>query len=158
MPVGELAKPARCQRMRFLRITKVGDRVALQAVRAALQDDELGLGIVDVGFDQLPGLVELLVPGARRHRDIQLGAGRGAGAGLVDGPGSRVEKASVFVQVRKYQVGIVFESVEDTVAVMRVDIDIGDAAQAVLLAQVLDRDAAIVEHAKTCRVLPARVV
>ena len=39
-----------------------------------------------------------------------------------------------------------------------IDVDIGNPFNPVLLAQVLDRDAAIVEHAKTSRHMPAGMV
>ena len=45
--------------------------------------------------------------------------------------------------------------VENAVAVVCVDVDVGDAAQAVAAPQDLDRDAAIVEDAETGRVARA---
>ena len=41
---------------------------------------------------------------------------------------------------------------------MRIDIDIGDPLQAIVLAQVFDRNAAIVKHAESRCVTPAGVM
>jgi hypothetical protein len=45
--------------------------------------------------------------------------------------GARVEIATVLVQVGEQQVRIVLECVEHAVAVVRVDVDVGDALQPV---------------------------
>ena len=52
------------------------------------------------------------------------------------------------MDVREDDVRVVLERVEHAVAVMRIDVHVGDALQPVALAQQLDRDAAIVEHAE----------
>ena len=59
-----------------------------------------------------------------------------------------IEKAAVLVQVGEQHVGILLERVEHAVAVMRVDVDVGDAANAVEPARGFDRDAAVVEDAE----------
>jgi len=56
------------------------------------------------------------------------------------------------------QVGVVFEAVKYAVAMVRIDIDIGDLLDTVLLSQILDRDAAVVEYAKAGGDVPSRMV
>ena len=48
---------------------------------------------------------------------------------------------------------VVLETVEHTIAVMRVDIDVGDALQAKVLTGMFDRDTAIIEHTETRRAI-----
>ena len=55
-------------------------------------------------------------------------------------------------------VGILLERVEHAVAVMRVDVDVGDAPDAVQPARGLDRDAAVVEYAEPGRAVARRVM
>jgi len=62
------------------------------------------------------------------------------------------------VYVCEDQHRIVLEAVKNAVAMMCIDIDIGDALKAMILAQVLDRDAAIVEYTKACRVPAPRMM
>ena len=49
------------------------------------------------------------------------------------------------VQVGKDHSGIVFEGIEHAVAMMRIDVDVGDAGHAAIAQQMLDHHAAIVE-------------
>ena len=53
---------------------------------------------------------------------------------------------------------IVLERVVHAVAVVRVDVDVGDALEAMRAAQQLDDDAAIVEHAKARGAVARRVM
>ena len=69
-----------------------------------------------------------------------------------------IEEATVLVNIDDDQVGVVLVGVEDAVAVMNVDIDIGDAAHAVLVAQGFDHHTEIVDHAESCRRVAARMV
>ena len=62
------------------------------------------------------------------------------------------------MQVRKNKVGVIFESVENTVTVVCIDIDVRNSLQSMFLSEVFDRYTAIVEYAKSSRVLSARMV
>ena len=70
-------------------------------------------------------------------------------AGLVRGAGARIEVAAVLVDVGEDYVRIGLEGVEHAVTVVRIDVDVGDAPQAVAGPQQLDHDAAVVEDAET---------
>ncbi len=96
-----------------------------------------------------------MAPGGTRQ--VQLGAAGGALAGLLAAPRARIEVPPVFVDVREDHVGVVFERVEHAVAVVRIDVDVGDSFQTITFAQQLDGHAAIVEHAEA-RGLVARGV
>ena len=146
--IGQSAQRCRGIGVGFLSPGHVGDRIALQAVSAALHEDELGLLRVDKGLYPVPGPPELDIIGARRYRDIELGALCPPLAGLVRMSGARIQVAAVFVDIGKYQVGVVFETVEHTVAMVGVDIHIGDAFQTKILAQVFCRHTTVVEHAE----------
>ena len=63
MAVSQPAHPADGQRVRFLRVTEMRYRVALQAVGAALHDDELGRGFVDVSLNPVSGCLEFIIAG-----------------------------------------------------------------------------------------------
>ncbi len=126
--VGEPAQRRRGLCVRFFGPAKVRYRIALEAVGAALHDDELWPHGVQVGLDLFPGFTEVAVIRARRKRDIQLRATCPARAGLLGSAGAGVEKASVFVEVGEQQIGVVLETVKDTVTVMGIDIDVGNRA------------------------------
>ena len=151
-------KAAARVRVGVFRPAQVGNRITLQAVGAALHENELRLLRIDIGLHPLPCPPELGVIRARRQGNIQFCSLRPALAGLVRMTGSRVQVPSILVDIGKYQVGIILESVEDAVAVMSVDIDVGDSLQSVLQAQVLSCDAAIVENAESGGAIASRMM
>ncbi len=69
-----------------------------------------------------------------------------------------IQHATVLMDIGEQQIGIVLETVEHAVAVMRVDIDIGHPPQTVSPAQELDHDAAVVVDAEPGGVLSAGMV
>ena len=64
------------------------------------------------------------------------------------GAGARIKEPPVLVGVGEHDRRIVLEGVEHAVAVVRVDVDVGDAHEAVLALEVLDHDADVVEYAE----------
>ena len=152
MPVRDGAEPPGGMRMRLFGQFQVRDRIAPQAVCTALKNDELRRMALDVGFDGRPGREEFRIARAGRQRQIQLGAFRAARTGFRIGAGARIQIAPILVQIREYQRRIVLESVKDAVAMMRVDVDVGDPRKAVHPLQVFDDDADVVENAKAGRV------
>ena len=52
--------------------------------------------------------------------------------GVAGAAGPRIEETAVFVDVGEYQRGVIVECVVDAVAVMGVDVDVGDSAQSVV--------------------------
>ncbi len=148
MAVGQLAQPSGGQCVRFLGVTEMRYRIALEAVRPTLHDDELGRSVVDERFDLAPRCVECNVVGSGRHRDIEFGSRCRTFAGFLGSAATRIEKPTVFVQVREYDVGVVFESVKNTVAVMCVDVDVCNSRKSMFVPQVFNRDTAIVENTK----------
>ena len=156
--VGEPAQRRRRVRMRLFCPAQVGNRIALKTVGTALHQNELRLLRVDVGLNLLPRPAEFSIVCPRSHRNIQFCSLRPAFAGFVRMAGSRVQVASILVDIREDQVGVVLKSVKDTVAVVSVDIDIGDTPQPVFHAQVFGRDTAIVEHTKPGGTIASRVM
>ena len=144
--------------MRSLGVTKLRDRVALEAVRAALEQDKFGFGGSKIVFDTAPCRTKITVQSAGGHRDIELGTTRPAGSGLSLGARARVQAATILMNVRKDQIGVVLESIKDTITVMRIDIDIGDTPEPVVFSQVLDCDTAVIENTKTSGTIARRVV
>ena len=135
-------------RVGFGREPKVRDRIAAERVGPALQQDQLGFRGLEIALGFLPGLEEHRVVGARRQRNVQLRSLRGAAPGFAAAARAGIQKAPVFVQVDELELGIGLERVEHAVAVMRVDVDVGDTADAVDLPRGFDRDSAIVEDAE----------
>ena len=157
----QTAQRRRCMSVGLFRPAEVRDRITFKTVSTALHEDELGLPGINVCLDPVPGLIKLLVIRTSCNRNIELRAFCPALARLVRMAGTRVEHASVLVDVSKNQVRIVLKAIENTVTVVRVDIDIGDALEAECLAQVLDGDSAVVENAETgspvtCRMMQTR--
>ena len=132
-------------RVRGLAEAQMRDRIAGHAVRAALKQDEFARARPQVGLDLLPSLHELGIPGARRKRQIQLGAGGQTLAGLLGRAGAGIQVPPVLVNIGEQQIGIVIERVEHPVPMMGVDIDVGDAFEAMAGTQLFDGDPAIVE-------------
>ena len=83
--VGDAAQGSGSVRMRFLAEGQMRDGIALEAIRAALQQDELRLRLSQVRLDLQPLAVKVLVARARRQRQVQLGAAGTARAGLLRG-------------------------------------------------------------------------
>jgi len=97
MTIGEPAEPRGRSPVCRSRVIEVGEGVSGEAVGAALEDDELGLGVVDVSLDPLPSVEEGVVARARWQWDIELGSLGCARTGLVDPACARIEKAAVFL-------------------------------------------------------------
>ena len=75
VPVGDRAQPPRGMRVRLLGQAQVRDRIAAEAVGAALQDQNSGCVPLEVRLDRRPGREEFGIAGAGRQRQVQLGAG-----------------------------------------------------------------------------------
>ena len=65
---------------------------------------------------------------------------------------------AVLVQVGEDDGGVVLERIEDPVAVVSIDVYIGDPLETVLLKQGFNRDSAVVEDAETRGRSPPRVM
>ena len=85
-------------------------------------------------FDQRPYFLEYRVGREGWHRNVQLGAFSRPGSGFIDKTRARIKRATVLVDIREEQIGIIFEAVKYTVAVMGVDIYVSNALDAVLRA------------------------
>jgi hypothetical protein len=144
--------------MGAFRKAKMGDRVTLQAVGTTLQDDEFRAGALNVRLDLGPDVIEFGISGARGKRDIQLCSDGTTFAGFAGGPRTRIEESTIFVDIGKEQVRIVFESVKHAVAVMCIDVYISDPLQTVFLTQVFDGDATIVKDTKARSVITPGMV
>ena len=70
---------------------------------------------------------------------------------------TRIQIATVLVQVGEYHRRVVLEGIEHTVAMVRVDVDIGDAFQSRAFQQ-FDRHAAVVENAEACSAITRGVM
>ena len=134
------------------------DRVALEAVRTALKQDEFGLRVLEVTFHAAPGHVKFRISRARRHWNIELCTFGLTRAGFFSAARTRVEISTIFVKVGKNQIGIVFETVKHTVAVVCIDIDIGNAPDSVFLAKIFHRNTEVIEHAESCRMIATCMV
>ena len=105
-----------------------------------------------------PHGLENRVIGARRHRDVELGAGRRTTTDFILVSGSWIQEVPILVDVGKDQVRITLEAVVHAVTVMGIDVDVGDTPQAVFFPEDFHRDAAVVEHAETRGTAARRVV
>ena len=117
-----------------------------------------GTGRAQVFLDARPGGDEIRVGRAGQHRQVELGAHGGTGASLACGAGPRIKVPAVLVYVGEQQVRVGFVGVENPVAMVGVDIDVSDAADAVAPSQHLDDDATVIEYAEPGRVRARRMV
>src|SRR3984957_1741797 len=131
---------------------QVGDGIALQAVGAALQDHEFGVEFLKVRHDARPDTFEDLIIRTRGQGQVELHAARSPGTDLLRSARARIKIATILVHVGEHHRRIVLESVEHAVAVVGVDVDVGDALETGTLEQ-LDGDPAVVEDAETRRVI-----
>ena len=142
-------------RMGRWRVLQVGNGVAGDAVGTALQQDELGRMRIHKGLRPVPGGEKSLIPGLHVHGQVEFHAPARPAAGLLRSSRAGVEVATILVQIGKYQFGIILEGIEHAITVMRIDIDIGHAMQAMHRTQGFDRHTAVVEHAKARGTVPA---
>ena len=149
MLVSQPAQGRRRKGVCLLGPAKVRNRVAFEAVRAALHQDELRFRRFQVGLDPRPGGMKFVISGPRRDRDIELGALGAPDSGLVGGAGSRIQVATIFVNIRENEIRIVLKAVKHTVAVMRIDIHVSDALDIKLLSQVFGSNTAVVEDTES---------
>jgi len=77
----------------------VRDRVALDAVGAALQQDKLGFVFTQVVFHQRPYFLEHGVVGIGWNRNIQLGAFGVSTTGFINKAGAGIQRAAILVNV-----------------------------------------------------------
>ena len=111
-----------------------------------------------VFLDARPGGDEIRVGRAGQHRQVELGAHGGTGASLACGAGPRIKVPAVLVYVGEQQVRVGFVGVENPVAMVGVDVDVSDAADAVAPSQHLDDDATVIEYAEPGRVRARRMM
>jgi energy-dependent translational throttle protein EttA len=157
-PLGEFAELAGRAPMRCGGQPQMGDRIAFETVGAALQEQELRLESRQVLDHLRPNFGKRAVACARRQRQIKLGAHRRSAPAFVRSAGARIQIASVLVNVGNDHGGVIFEGVVHPIAVVGIDIYVGDALKARAPAQELDRDPAIVENAEAGCVITGRVV
>jgi hypothetical protein len=146
------------KRVRFLTEGKMGDRVALQTVRPTLKDNKLARKAREVSLDLAPSSVKFGIAGAGRQGQIELGAGSTALASFFARACAGIQMASVFVNIGKANIGIVFEAVKYAIAVMGIDIDVSNAFKPIATTQQLRRHTAIVEYAKAGRMTTTRMM
>src|SRR5690242_9212668 len=100
-PLGELGQVASGPTVSLRGEAQVGDRIAFQAVGAALQDDELRSMPLNMLHDCRPDRVEDGIVGTRGQGDVELGAA-GRASPLLLGPASaRIEVMPVLVDIGK---------------------------------------------------------
>jgi len=144
--VRESTQRRRRLRVRLFAPAKMRDGIALQAVRAALHDDELWLHRFEIALNALPGFAKITVIGTGRQRNIQLRAAGGARAGLFGRTGTRVKEPAVFVDIGEDKVGIGLKAVKDAIAMVCIDIDVSHPLEAEAFAQVFDGNTAVIEN------------
>src|SRR5687767_585590 len=103
--------------MRIGREAHVRDRIAFHAIRAGLEQYELGLELAKVREHARPYGCEHRIVRARWHWDVELGAGGGPEPRFRRTARSRVQMASVLVDVGENEVGVALETVVHAVAV-----------------------------------------
>src|SRR5215831_8218532 len=134
------------------------ERIPLQAVGTALEQEELRLEPPQMRQHPRPGDRKRFVTVTWGKRDVEFGALCLAAAGFVCRARARIKVAAILVDVGEDQIRIVFVGVEHAVAVMHVDVDIGDALNAVFTSQRVDYHPQVVEYAETRRTVSPRVV
>ena len=125
----------------------MGERVGVIAVNSHLGDEDVGGESSNEGKDDLaegPQVQVVLGIGVERDVDRVSGAVSRAGLGGEAGPGEKI--ASRFVHGDGEHPGVVEEGFLDSVAVVGVDVHVGDALPVV--EEVLDGDNRIVEDAE----------
>jgi len=152
--MGDIHQPLCRMRVRCGGVLQVCKGITLQSVGTALEKNEIGFETNQMLLDSRPGLQKLPITGPRHQRDVELGSLCGVFAGFVLAARAGIKIAAIFVDIGENQIRVCFVGVENPVAVMRVDIHVGDPPDTVLLPQRLDHHAQIVEHAEA-RGMPA---
>ena len=95
-----------------------------------------------------PHRIKRGIVGSGRQRNIELGSCRRTEPRFGIRTRARIQKLTILMNISQYHRRITLETVVHTIAVMRIDIDIGDSPQTVTTLQLLDGNAAIIEDAK----------
>lgn len=101
MPDRQPTQLGGCPGMRTFRESKVRDRVAIQAIRTALHDDEFRAGSLNIRLDLGPDFIKLGIAGARWQRNVQLGPCSPPLTRFAGGTRTRIEKPTIFVDIGK---------------------------------------------------------
>ena len=126
-------------------------RISSDAVRPALQQQKFGLETFQMTQNLVPGRREGRIVRARRERQVELGAYSLSPAALIGAAGAGIEKSTIFMDVGEDHLRIVLESVKHAIAVVCVDVDVGNAREPVRTSKPLDGDTTIVKRAKPGR-------
>ena len=126
----------------------MGKRVTRNAVGTALKDDEFRCGLFNERLHFEPGGVECLIAGIGWHGDIEFAPFGRPFAGLASAACAGVEVTAIFMQVGKDQVWVLFKGVEDAIAVVGINIDIGHSLNTMSGAQGFNCDATVIEDAE----------
>ncbi len=149
--VGDPAQGSGYRSMHRRTHLQMGNGIAGEGVRPALQQNELGRVILQEAFGRGPQAHELPVLGERGQGYVQFGAAGRAGPGLMGMAGARIQVVPILVEVDDGEVRVIGEGVEHPVAVVGVYIHVGDAPDAMHLPQGLDGNAAVVEDTEAGR-------
>ena len=145
-------------RVRGRRILELRQWIAFETIGATLKNEELGLECFEMRLNTRPGLHELGIAGKRRQLYIEFGAFCPALACFIFPTRTGIKRAPILVYIRKNQVGVVLERVKHTIAVVHVDIQVTDAADAIHAAQGFDHYSEVVEHTEPGGVTASRMV
>ncbi len=112
---------------------EVGERVAPVRVAAVLADQHLGTELTQQRRNHgIEGAQPARVPGAGRQRDVHRRAVGVRAAGLARAPGTGEEGRGVLVHADREYPRVVPEGSLHAIAVMDIDVDVGDALHALL--------------------------
>lgn len=136
---------------------EAGEGIFEMGVDAELGDKEVGAEAGDQGrHDLAEGPEVRIVGGVGREGDVDAVAGAVTAAALADEAGTGKEGAAVLVEGDGEHAAVVVEGVLDAVAVVNVDVDVGDAQP--LAEQPLYGDGGVVEDAEAGGEVRAAVV
>jgi len=136
----------------------VSQRIARNTIGTCLQNDEIGRVRFEMTQHLLPGGLEHGIVGTRHERQIEFGARRLPLADLILGARARVQVPPILVDIGEDQSGVRLEAVIKPIAVMGVDIDVGNTLQTVFAAQPFDEHATVVQGAKARSAPTSRMV
>jgi len=131
---GQLRELASRALVRRRREGKMGEWITGDAVSAALQHDELRREVFQMLQYLAPRQIKGRVIGPRRQRQIEFGTHSLTLAPLKGAAGARIKETPILVDVGEDQLRVALESVVEPIAMMGIDVDIGDTRETVMVA------------------------
>lgn len=126
----------------------MGEGITLNTISPRLEDDQFRFTLSNKLFNYRPCFIKQVVIGKWRHWYIERSIFRFTRTCLFCCTSTGIEKATVLMDIGVDKIRVGFKGIKNTIAMMGVDINIGNSADSLVQCQILNQHPDIVENAK----------